>query len=121
MPFTSPLITQSVRGTPFRILIASLTYLPTKGNFIVVPARFLTDFASIPKFIRGWIDQDSGQIRDAAVVHDYLYSLGGSTGYSRKRSDAIFKEAMLSLGMNRFKAWSAWSAVRMFGGSSYKD
>ena len=116
MPFLSELVVESVRGTPYRILKEPLLYLNGVGDYIVVPRGFKTDYASIPKILRSYIDQDGGRIRDAAVLHDYLYS---SRILSKEASDYYFKEAMLSLGMPKRKAWICWKAVRWFGGSSY--
>lgn len=119
MPFLSDLIVKSVRGTEERVLNRALVYEARNKELIVVPRGFKTDYASIPGFLRGWIDQDSGQIRDAAVLHDYLYSIGKELGYSRYDADYYFYEAMRSLGMGRIKAWTAWVAVRSFGRSHY--
>ena len=118
MPFLTELVVESVRGTPYRILRKPLIYKNGVGDYIAVPVGFKTDYASIPKILRSYIDQDSGRIRDAAVLHDYLYT---TCILSREASDHYFHEAMIGLGMPKFKAWIAWKSVRMFGKSSYKS
>jgi hypothetical protein len=51
----------------------ALEYVRTNGEKIIVPAGFITDFASVPKFIpfAYVIFKDEG--RKAAVIHDYYY------------------------------------------------
>lgn len=117
MPFITPLVIQSLRRTKYRRLMRPLLWKSLDGTAVEVPSGFKTDYASIPKFLRSYIDQDSGKMRDAAVIHDYMYAVAL---FSREQCDDYFKEAMRDLGMRRGKAWVAWAAVRMFGSSSYK-
>ena len=83
-----------------------------------VPAGFETDFASIPKpllalpFIR-WRDK----FNKAAVVHDWLYH---TKEVDRKTADQIFLEALLVLGIPRWKAYLFYAAVRLFGWTHWK-
>ena len=78
-----------------------------------VPAGFETDFASIPKpllalpFIR-W----RHKFNKAAVIHDWLYY---TKEVDRKTADRIFLEALLVLGIPRWKAYLFYAAVRLFG------
>lgn len=116
MTFVTDLLVAPVRGTDQRVLRGALVYIAEDGQVYVVPSGFSTDYASIPKFLRSWIDQDSGQIREAAVLHDWLYSQGSLSGVTRMRADALFYEAMRRLGMPMLRARAAWFAVRLFGG-----
>jgi len=83
-----------------------------------VPAGFETDFASIPKpllalpFIR-WRDK----FNKAAVVHNWLYH---TQEVDRKTADRIFLEALLVLGIPRWKAYLFYAAVRLFGWTHWK-
>ena len=115
MPFLNDLIVKSIRGTDKRELLQGLVFTAKDGIIVVARKGFVTDYASIPKFLRSWIDQDSGRIRDAAVIHDYLYKYGYSLGFQRKHVDGYFYEAMRDLGMGFIKATAAWLAVRVFG------
>ena len=83
-----------------------------------VPAGFETDFASIPKFLIGlpifkWRDK----FNKAAVIHDHLYHTGE---VDRKTADRIFLEALLVLGIPRWKAYLFYGAVRLFGWTHWK-
>lgn len=77
-----------------------------------VPKGFTTDFASTPFFL--W---KTGLYSKAAVVHDYLYR---SKMVDRAIADAIFKEAMIVLGVHPIKAQVFYLAVRCFGWVGYK-
>ncbi len=83
---------------------------------IVVPCRFETDFASVPKRFRRWIDNDEHWLVRPAVLHDWLYSEGIGT---RAQADKILYRACLSEGSPRLAAWVVWAAVRAFGGRHY--
>lgn len=124
MTFKSKLNLSSIRGTNKWRLEERLVY--TGSSYIVpiaVPTGFITDFASIPKYLRFIIDNDDPIIRDGAVIHDYLYSICSNLKYSRvtrKIADDLLFDAMIDLGATRIKAYTAYYAVRLFGGLFYK-
>lgn len=81
------------------------------GIVVTVPAGFVTDLASVPRFF--WrIVPPFGKYTPAAVVHDFLYS---SQNLSRAMADAVFLEAMGVLGVPKWKRVSMYLAVRCFG------
>ncbi|KKK40703.1 hypothetical protein LCGC14_2985670, partial [marine sediment metagenome] len=90
---------------------------------IAVPAKFVTDFASVP-----WIFQSVipswGRYGKAAVIHDYLYQthriIMGPAGrlvipVSRKEADLIFSKGMGDSGTSVLKIKIMYVAVRVFG------
>jgi hypothetical protein len=86
------------------------------GDSVCVPAGFVTDYASIPQVL--WtLAPKWGKYGKAAIVHDYLYSTHEK---SRKEADDIFYDAMIVLGVPKWKAKTMYRAVRWFGGKSYK-
>lgn len=86
---------------------------------IRVPDGFDTDLASIPRALR-WLIDVNGRHRKAAVLHDWIYSLAGSTGLDRAVCDRIFKEAMLSLGVSRWRVNLMYAGVRVGGRKAWK-
>ena len=81
----------------------------------IVPAGFVTDFASVPRLF--WpILPPYGKYGKAAVLHDYLYRTGA---VERKEADLIFKEAMEVLGVKRWKSSILFWAVRLFGEAKF--
>ena len=82
---------------------------------IRVPAGFVTDLASVPRFL--WsILPPHGRYAKAAIVHDYLYDYAIGT---RKRADDIFLEGMKVLGVPKWRRYVMYWAVRMFGKGAY--
>ena len=125
--FASPLKLVSIRGTnSFELTDVLILFyvLDDRLREIRVPAGTRTDFASIPSFLRNVIDNDEGDIRDAAVVHDYLYSTKSTTTYpeiTRAGADFILSEAMKCLRAPLWKRRLVYYAVRMFGWVFYKQ
>lgn len=102
--------------SPFRALVDS-----DNGNFlrsITVPQGFETDFASVPRLpFMYWFF--GGTAHKAAVLHDYLYSVGG-TEEDRLYADQVLKAGMLADGQNSVSAGVMYFAVRQFGKSHFK-
>jgi len=120
--FITPLKVQPIRGTDKRCVLAELIYRDLVHGRIVTPRGFISNYASIPKWVPRWIlDQDGPAIRDASVVHDYLYSIYCLLDISRKEADAVLYRAMLSSGSSRLTARVAYWSVRLFGGSHWKQ
>ena len=81
--FTKPLVYRTTGkrrdGRAVYALAAPFSYeLGFRGSNIAVsvPEGFETDFASIPGFADDWFGFDpvDGLVKNAAVIHDYLYS-----------------------------------------------
>lgn len=102
--FLTSLYIEDLPGGKVRIL-RPLVYRTAAGNRITVPKNFVCDKTSSLLKRRG--DHDI-----AAVVHDWLYASGM---VSRRQADAIYREAMDSLGVNPVTRWTYWTAVRAFG------
>lgn len=112
----SPLIVDFIGAGQFKLFLP-LVY-ENKAFIITAHTGFLTDGASIPAVFHGIIGCPFGEAyTKAAVIHDALYR---SALLSRKMSDYIFLEAMLSLGVDRPKARAMYLAVRAGGESSYR-
>ena len=84
---------------------------------ITVPKYFITDGASIPRFL--W--RVCGTPMDvprlyAAIVHDYLYA---EKLVSRKEADQIYRDFQIELGVSKWKAYTEYYALRLFGASHY--
>ena len=87
---------------------------------IIVPAGFITDFASIQVlhnvFLFVLFAMVAGYGNYAATVHDWLY-FGGQV--SRKEADAILYRALRAEGVARWRAWLFWAGVRIGGAKHY--
>ncbi|MGE7994463.1 DUF1353 domain-containing protein [Pseudomonas sp. NPDC089554] len=56
----------------------------------------------------------------AATIHDWLYSVGGAGQLDRKAADQVFRNALCSSGVARWRAWLMWSGVRLGGHWRYR-
>jgi hypothetical protein len=82
---------------------------------VVVPAGFVTDFASIPRAL--WaILPPVGRYGLAAVIHDRLYRLGVT---SRGDADRVLLEAMQVCGVSWIVRRLIYVGVRMGGASAW--
>ena len=89
-------------------LLEPVSYEVSKGDIIIVPEGFITDFASVPRVLWTFFPP-LGRYAPAALIHDYLYA---TQTRSRKASDVIFSEAMKALGVNRGHRFLIYWGVR---------
>jgi len=130
MPATlaQPAITQT-SVTPTRWRLDQDLVVSSRGWTLVVPAGFLTDLASIPRFV-WWLIAPFELSIAAPIVHDYLYTFGGKIrattdgnitapgGYmtfTRSQADAFLYDLAAADGVWWWRRWLAYKAVRWFG------
>ena len=118
--FLTDLSMASIRGTDKYRLTKDLAYKTKCAEVITAPHGFVTNLASIPRVLKIFIDNDEGVIRDAAVIHDYLYSTSCHMNITRKDADKVLMEAMQALGAGWLKRRTVYRSVRMFGMFAYK-
>ena len=127
--FTRPLTVTKLKTGQWEVGRSFHYYLDQEGGEeILVPDGFTTDFASVPRLF--WIIlPPDGRYTQAAVLHDYLYSVAGEIPghihddgkiihnivYKRKDCDKIFIKAMRVLGVGWCKRVAMHRAVRAFG------
>lgn len=86
---------------------------------VIVPVGFITDFATIPRYL--WsILPPTGRYGKAAVVHDYLCTYktvktnDGIRKISRKEGDDIFLEAMGVSNVHPIVRYTMYAVVRIY-------
>ncbi len=114
--FTGFLILHPIDKSNYWKVLAPLTYTTNDDINIKIPKDFLTDFATVPRFL--WsILPPWGRYGKAAILHDFLYYSGI---FSKKEADLIFLEAMEVLEVVKWKRKSMYYSVKMFGGKTWK-
>ena len=104
------------KGDGLYLVRGSLSY-ENHELIVTVTDGFLTDGASIPKYLWGIVGSPfEGLYTEAAVIHDGLY---GSHRLTKKQSDNLFLEMMKSSGVSWHKRYLMYYAVKYFGGSSW--
>lgn len=101
------------------ILLEEYVY-DINGYLIRVPKSFITDGASVPKSLQ-WLYNPYGKYINAAVIHDYLYSVYNNTGINRTLADKIFRHIMQENGIDKRTIKRFYIAVRCFGETSWKS
>ena len=89
---------------------------PPTGEVILVPRGYMTDFASIPRAARSFIDI-FGNNAEAAVAHDWLYAVGEAG--KRPYADDLFRYALMEQGVNLVTRNLMHAAVNAGGGDAY--
>lgn len=95
-------------------LMTRLIYWDRNGRTWVVPAGYITDFASVPRLpLAYWLTGDHAHM--AAVLHDYLCTDYYPTRMTWREAADLFNEAMQAEGVSRTRRWAMYWAVRLFG------
>lgn len=95
-------------------LTRSIIHYTRNGEMLYIPKGFVTDFATIPKWLR-WLFPKGQDDKLAFIVHDYLYTIG-KTKEDRKEADKEMRYTQKSLGANRLRYTFMYLGVRVFGG-----
>jgi hypothetical protein len=99
------------------ILVQDLLYVSDVAKrMFTVPAGFQTDLASVPRLPLVFL-LAGDCAREAAVVHDYLYS---THQVDRATADAVLREASAVTGVPWWRRQLMYAGVRM-GGASHWD
>lgn len=99
------------------VVIQPFGYINERTSRTVwVPAGYVTDFASIPRVGR-WLIPPFGRHAIAAVVHDWLYSVGEPD--RRGDADDLFRDALQELGVDVARRNIMHGAVTAFGAGGY--
>ena len=130
--FDSRLSVQECTDDTWRVL-APLIWTGTEDDTFTVPVGFVTDFATVPRFLI-WKVRPYGPYTRAAVLHDWLlvelakWAHEWSTDAGRdpdnpdrvkwppatsRETDGIFRRAMEDLGVSWLTRWQMWAAVRL--------
>lgn len=96
----------------------SVSYRRLDGIVVTAPQGFITDDASIPKFL-DWIPalDRQGRSRLPGIIHDSLYSLGRSRG--KAFADDTLREMCIQSGINRFWSGVIYQGVNLAGASAW--
>ena len=106
----------AVRTSEGTKLLSNVVFISDRTNErLTVPKGFVSNLASIPRYIRPWFSNDTFGIALSAILHDYLY-----TQDRRKHADRHLLEALRSEGIGSIKARMMYLGVRMGGRSHHK-
>lgn len=102
-------------GAQFEVT-EDLTYQSDLFGPRTIPAGFISDLASIPRFALGYLNSDDPRISAISMVHDWEYTRKALT---RLQCDQLLREGMIALGARPTMAAVVYAAVRLGGGSHW--
>jgi len=106
---TRPTTTQLSTDPAIFMVAHPLSYKTDNGeNKIVVPTGFITDLASIPRYLWWWESPHEGTLAPA-IIHDYLY---WEQSCKKDEADAVMYLAMQEVGLSKFKIEAIYLGVR---------
>lgn len=94
------------------------------SDLVSVPARFITDFASVPRWLPVTWYLAGNTAHRPAVIHDWLYQRHVVEGIERGTADAVLYEAMGADEIEPIPAWQQWiiwSGVRAGGWVAWRN
>jgi hypothetical protein len=117
--FLEPLVATPLdNGVDWLVDVAFSFESAVLGRIIVVPAGFITDFASIPKALWGIVGGPTGTYTKPACLHDFLYRTPGVC--TRLQADQVLREAMEVTHVPKVTRMEIFEGVRIGGSSSYR-
>jgi hypothetical protein len=108
MPFESDVVVREIDDDTWE-LVEPVVYTGKTDTF-VVPAKYQTDFASVPRVFQ-WLLPKYGRYTKSAVLHDFLCDASKTGKFDRDDADGIFRRTMRELGVSFLRRWIMWAAV----------
>jgi len=107
---------------PYYVLLKPISWSPLPSappgfKKVTVPTGFVTDLASVPRAFWSALRPD-GEYSFAAIVHDFLY---WTQLITRAQADEILRMAMQELGIEPSVIKVIYEAVRLGGGTAWRQ
>jgi hypothetical protein len=115
--FQSTLKVEAIDDRHWKLLDTFIYDSDVAGERIIIPAGFVTDFASVPRIPLAYL-LFGGRANAAATVHDWLYTTGM---FLKRMCDAVFYEAMRTSGVRLDFAWWMWLGVSWGGRRAWRE
>lgn len=115
--FKTTLKVEAIDDFHWRLLEQFIYDSDVAGQRIIVPAGYVTDFASVPRIPIAYL-LFGGRANAAATIHDWLYTVGT---LPKRVCDAVFYEAMRASKMRWWRAWWMWLGVALGGGRAWRE
>ena len=86
---------------------------------IIIPAGFITDFGSVPEYLRWLIPKRHPKLDEGYLSHDYLYREDRSKG--RRFADDMQFAIHWADGAPRWMTLAIYTVVRVFGQKRWNE
>lgn len=109
-----PVIAQLAIDPPIFMVAHPLKFKPSNSPYsIVVPVGFVTDLASIPRFLWWW-SAPHEETLGPAILHDFLYWQQTCT---KDEADALLYVSLRNVGVGANRALAIYTGVRTSAGT----
>lgn len=116
--FHSHPVVREVDGSRWEVVEPLVYDSDLLGLTVIVPAGFITDFYSIPRWLPLAYALLSGERKGPALVHDFGYQ---THMWGRATTDSLLLEAMRASSVPSWKAWPIYLGVRAGGFVAWQD
>lgn len=122
VPYYGPRPSWLTSGRPMFITTTEGVYRSRDGITVKIPAGYITDFASNPRFLWSILPPHGGLML-ASLPHDWGYSHGGKSGLLPKHWwDALFHDLLvITPDVAAWKVPVAYAGVRAGGKGGWKN
>lgn len=98
-------------------LVKPILFADAVGSWHSIPAGFVSDGASVPRFLWRLLSPAvDGATLWASIVHDWSYAHAITT---RDQCDVMYKKQLIEDGYPRWKAQLTYLGLRLFGASHW--
>ena len=111
--FETDLILHPLPGRKWEV-VDDFIYISDLAGRIIVPAGFVCDLNSIPRFL--WWASTPADFPEAGVLHDWSYK---NKHLPRSVADRVYAEILTTLGMDSGRVAGRYMALRLFGWMAY--
>jgi hypothetical protein len=115
--YEQPALQPFADGEHWRLIQPLVVRFGEGADSLVIPAGFVTDFATIPPMFQRLVSKLGPHIRPA-IIHDYLYWIQAC---SRHEADVIFSKTMKDMGTSWFTRKAMYFAVANFGRKAWYE
>ncbi len=112
--FTKPISSKKLPNGERELLVEFTYFIGSEdsGEKIVVTKGFVSDGASIPRFLWSIVGHPWGEYEQSAWLHDYICR---EKLYARKKCDQIMRDSMVVLKVKKWKRFMIYRGLRTFG------
>ena len=89
-------------------------------DWFTIPAGFVTDFLSTPRWLWWWVDRFDPKWIFGACAHDYLYDQRCPVNCSRLDADCMLRDSGATTGASHINRILIYAGVRTFGGKYWR-
>ena len=125
--FLDALVIEDLGDGMFMLTEPLRFYSAKLSQIVVAPAGLVTDLASIPPYVPGWLVPKLGDWDYPACIHDAAYmnqlqdAIGNPLIVGKDTADSLFREGLEARGVGRVRRTLMWLAVHFFGRGQFEE